>query len=136
MIDWTNRTEVRNYERKYYRTNGEYRERTKAKSREEAARRKLAVITHYTGGSLLCMGWNGRGCPSKCSDVRCLTIDHASGGGRKHRASLSLPAGGGFYAWLIRKGYPSGYQVLCANCQLIKKWEKHEFGSGRPPKPV
>jgi hypothetical protein len=47
-----------------------------------------------------------------------LTIDHVYGGGNQHRKRI----GGGnvFYAWLIREGYPKGYQTLCYNCNCGK----------------
>lgn len=59
------------------------------------------------------------------SDIRALTIDHIEGGGRKE----SLEVGGGgvvLYYSLRRRGYPAGYQVLCMNCQTIKKRENAE----------
>ena len=51
-----------------------------------------------------------------------LTIDHIGGGGNAHRRALS---GGGrtsfrIYAWLRRQGYPTGYRVLCWNCNLAR----------------
>jgi hypothetical protein len=29
---------------------------------------------------------------------------------------------------------PTGYQLLCANCNWIKRHERHEFGSGNKRK--
>ena len=56
-------------------------------------------------------------------DLDVLTIDHLEGGGRKHREKIG---GGGtkFYRWLRNNGFPSGYQVLCMNCQLKKEANK------------
>lgn len=47
-----------------------------------------------------------------------LAIDHIDGGGGKHRRSLGIMGGGGapFYRWLERQGFPSGFRVLCHNC--------------------
>lgn len=49
------------------------------------------------------------------------------GGGNAHRQALfpsrhNGRAGGGpyFYRWLRLNGYPSGFQVLCANCNTAK----------------
>jgi hypothetical protein len=53
-----------------------------------------------------------------------LSIDHINGGGRKQRTEGT---GGQFYRWLRKQGYPSGFQVLCMNCQYIKRWENGEF---------
>lgn len=64
----------------------------------------------------------GRKC-IKCGfeDCRALQIDHVNGGGRKERkVSLKL------YSEKIRKN-PTQYQVLCANCNSIKRHENKEF---------
>ena len=45
-----------------------------------------------------------------------LTIDHINGGGRHHRQEI----GPRLYAWLRRHAYPSGFQVLCMNCNFAK----------------
>jgi hypothetical protein len=43
-----------------------------------------------------------------------LTIDHINGGGNKHREEV----GGGFrmYRWLKKNSFPTGYRILCYNC--------------------
>ena len=56
----------------------------------------------------------------KESDSRFLTIDHIDGGGSKHRRELSKSprraSSGVLIRWLIKKGFPSGFQILCFNC--------------------
>lgn len=49
-------------------------------------------------------------------------IDHVNGGGAKHRARLRRQGvlGSTFYEWLLREGFPSGYQVLCHACNQAK----------------
>ena len=47
-----------------------------------------------------------------------LTIDHIDGGGHKHRTEIGP---GRMYYWLRDNNYPSGFQVLCMNCQWGKK---------------
>jgi hypothetical protein len=61
---------------------------------------------------------------SKCnfSDIRALTIDHINGGGTQHRKKIN----GSFYKWLEKNNYPKEYQVLCMNCQFIKRDENNE----------
>ncbi len=44
-----------------------------------------------------------------------LSIDHINGGGQKHRKVIG---GGNFYTWLRKYNFPSGFQVLCHNCNL------------------
>ncbi len=48
-----------------------------------------------------------------------LCIDHISGGGRQERISAGL----GVRLWrlLQKKGFPSGYQTLCANCNQARR---------------
>jgi len=80
--------------------------------------RKLRVIAHYSEGRLVCV---------RCGedDMACLTIDHINGGGAQHRKVV----GSHFYAWLIKQGFPEGYQVLCMNCQFKKQHNEQEFNN-------
>lgn len=55
-----------------------------------------------------------------------LTIDHLGGGGSEHRRKTRYWS---FYKWLARQGFPRGYQVLCMNCQMIKKFVNNEMHS-------
>lgn len=59
------------------------------------------------------------------ADSRALCIDHVAGDGYLHRRTVSP---GSMYQWLVNHGYPLGFQVLCANCNLIKAIEEGEFG--------
>ena len=82
---------------------------------------KELVMSHYGNGSKACV---------KCGfdDIRALTIDHIDGGGSKHIKELKMKRGGSrFYNWLIKNNYPPGYQTLCMNCQLIKRFENNEW---------
>ncbi len=55
-----------------------------------------------------------------------LTVDHIEGGGSKHRRELRYWS---IYKWLVVEGFPSGYQILCMNCQMIKKTVENEYRS-------
>ncbi|MFF4026970.1 hypothetical protein ACFYY5_29380 [Nocardia elegans] len=50
-----------------------------------------------------------------------MTIDHINGNGAAHRRSLGKNAGS-LQVWrsLIADNFPSGYQVLCWNCNVAK----------------
>lgn len=67
------------------------------------------------------------GCCCQCgfTDRRALHIDHVNGDGsqdrKKHRTALQM------VRWIIRNHFPSGYQILCANCNCIKMFENKEF---------
>lgn len=81
---------------------------------------KLEVLDHYSGARCHC-----RCCGE--TEPRMLAIDHINGGGHKHRSSLGKGktfAGVKFYKWLKDQGYPSGYQVLCHNCNWMKHLNK------------
>jgi len=102
-----------------------YRNSHKQQLRKYAQRRsreiKLDVLSHYSknGGEPVC---------TRCgfSDIRALSIDHILGGGSYHRRLYSK-TGKQFYRFLKKEGYPNGYQVLCMNCQFIKRHEKEEW---------
>jgi hypothetical protein len=47
-----------------------------------------------------------------------LALDHVNGGGRADRAARG---GADWWSSLIREGFPSGYQVLCHNCNTAKE---------------
>lgn len=79
---------------------------------------KRLILNHYSNGSCVC---------AVCgfSDTRALSIDHINGGGGEHRR-LTTKAGIDFYQWLIKNNYPPGYQVLCLNCNWIKRMTNNE----------
>jgi hypothetical protein len=68
----------------------------------------------------------------KCgfSDLRALCLDHTNNNGNKDRKeNMGRNLGGSgsrFYAFLKRNNFPKGYQVLCANCNLIKEIERRK----------
>lgn len=113
------------------RLNREYRARCRERDPEGTKQRqreisinyrnkvKTDILNHYSDGTNRC---------GKCGESRlaCLTIDHISGGGTQHRKKLRKKGGESFYQWLRVNSYPKGYQVLCMNCQWIKRVENRE----------
>ena len=83
-------------------------------------KQRLAVIFHYSKGTMACV---------RCgfSDIRALVLDHINGGGTEHRREMGN--GINVWLWLARHGFPPGYQILCANCNAIKAREENEYGS-------
>ena len=64
---------------------------------------------------------------SKCkrcgfADWRALQIDHCNGGGNAHRKRIG--SGTKYYQSMLED--LSLYQLLCANCNWIKKYERNE----------
>ena len=88
---------------------------TKAKKYNQKIR--IDCLKHYSKGSLKC---------AKCGygDLRALTIDHICGDGYEHRKKIKTRQIGHY---LKSHNYPEGYQVLCMNCQMIKKYDNNEM---------
>jgi hypothetical protein len=57
------------------------------------------------------------------TDARVLTIDHREGGGTEHRRKV-----GPYKILRDVVAHPEKYQVLCWNCQFLKKLENGEHG--------
>ena len=55
-------------------------------------------------------------------NINALQLDHIKGGGNVSRKKMGN-GGWAYYKKLKEAGYPKGYQVLCANCNVIKKEE-------------
>lgn len=78
---------------------------------------RLKVLTEYCEGTPSC---------TKCgfTDIRALSLDHINGDGAEHRRSGIF--GHKLYNWAVRNNYPDKLQVLCMNCQFIKRDEENE----------
>lgn len=75
-----------------------------------AFRRKYRVLSHYSNGVPVC---------ACCGEslIGFLTLDHINGDGAQHRKALGIHGGGySFYGYIEKENYPSGYRVLCFNC--------------------
>lgn len=87
------------------------REQVLSQNLDYKRRLRLEAIFHYSSGLNIC---------SCCgeSEIEFLTIDHSNGGGNAHRRSIGrgVPIG----LWLKKNGYPSGFSVLCYNCNCSK----------------
>lgn len=96
-----------------YRTKEDAKNDRRKRDRKKYYMMKNEVFSHYSP-ELKC-----RQCGF--SDIRALSIDHIEGGGRKHLQDNDIWSGTGLYLWLKRNNYPEGFQVLCMNCQAIKR---------------
>jgi hypothetical protein len=86
-------------------------EKSRERVRQRQDRVRDTVLGHY-----------GRACAC-CGSTDRPTIDHIDGSGREHRAELfggRQQAGVPFYDWLIREGFPPGFQTLCHPCNNSK----------------
>lgn len=89
---------AQNYNATHKKEVAEYRRRYRL-------RIKLEVFNHYSNGEMCCAC-----CGEK--HIEFLSIDHINGGGEEHRKKK----GSYLYMSLKAEGFPTGYRVLCHNC--------------------
>lgn len=75
---------------------------------------RLEILTHYSEDPPKCACCGETGLPF-------LTLDHIEGDGAKQRRAVKEARGNGFFYWLKKNAFPSGIQVLCANCNFAKR---------------
>lgn len=78
---------------------------------------KIQVFTKYGGKCMRC----------GIDDIRVLCVDHVNGGGYRE---LSKKRGSGYYR-IVLADTTGKYQILCHNCNWIKRFERREV---RKPK--
>jgi hypothetical protein len=95
-------------------------------SQRTRQRLRLEVLQHYGGKTPVC---------ACCGEthIEFLSIDHVDGGGTQHR--LKIMKYGGFYSWLKVNNFPSGFRVLCHNCNQsigLYGYCPHQNPNGKP----
>jgi hypothetical protein len=93
-----------------------YRDRKLKQGRERWEKYRKELLQIIGGGICVKCGF---------SDWRALQIDHIGGGGRKELENNKLTRSPLTYKKLILSN-KNNYQVLCANCNWIKRYEKME----------
>jgi len=90
--------------------------RSKQKVKENLIRRrkrKEICFSHYSIGEKIRCAICG------INDIDVLTLDHINGGGYKERKNFCKGRGGDrMYSFLKKNNYPSGYRILCFNCNF------------------
>ena len=81
----------------------------KRASRAYTERQRQQVFDHY--------GW---ACAC-CGTLKRPSIDHIDGNGRQHRLALGIRSAAQMYTWLIKQGFPEGYQTHCLPCNQSKQ---------------
>ena len=79
----------------------------RAKQKEYQQSLKRAAFMAYGGCWCNCCGEAG---------FQFLTLDHVNNDGAAHKQAAEISSGSTMYRWLKKHGYPSGFQVLCYNC--------------------
>ena len=101
----------------YKRTSRERRpEQNREINRRGQQKRKMRVLIAYGGPTPACV------CCGTTYEPH-LSIDHINEDGAEHRRSIG--GGGALYPWLVKHGFPPGFQVMCFNCN----WAKHHHGT-------
>lgn len=126
-----NKEKCYSYSKKYWSNNREKRRELQrdwvARNREWSSFQryqyrieiKKEVIAHYSNNSMSCAH-----CGNNDLDVLC--IDHIENNGAQDRKENNISCRGinngvQIHDVLKRKNFPTGYQVLCANCNLKKE---------------
>jgi len=100
-----------NNPQKYKESHDKYRQNNLEKIRENDRKRnaafKLKVFIHYSHGTLKC---------NCCGEMTFgfLTLDHINNDGHRQRKKGLNSTG--LMPYLIKNNYPSGFQILCYNC--------------------
>jgi hypothetical protein len=98
-------------------------DRTRLIGREKARRlrkEKRQEVVRVLGGKCVKCGF---------SDIRALQIDHINGGGTKELKEFYSMGKIKYYKSIIENELRNNkYQLLCANCNWIKRFENNEFG--------
>ena len=74
---------------------------------------KDEVFSHYSRGKPKCA------CCRENTSLDFLCMDHIAGR-KNHKGEVDKRRGMSLYSYLKTHGYPSGYQVLCWNCNSTK----------------
>lgn len=95
------------------RSDDKNREALRLRDRIFKQEQRKQVIAYYSNNTnkCACCGYNL---------YAGLTIDHINGGGRKHTSTKGVGMGSSLINWLVQNNYPTGFQILCANCNRIK----------------
>lgn len=95
-----------------------HREKARASSREKSKREIFTLKNE-------CLEAYGKKCICCGEAIKAfLTLDHEGGNGNDHRRKLFGYNVGGvhMYRWLKKNNFPSGYRILCMNCNWATRY--------------
>ena len=131
--------------KRYRQGNPDFVERQRERARTTMARKRLLEPEFRRQQVRRCKEWRnelkaevyaayGGACCACCgeSEPNFLQLDHIDGDGCKHRKALGGPSASGIrtYQDLKQRGFPPGFQILCANCNF----GRHRNGGTCPHK--
>jgi len=100
----THRQEIRDRSTEWRQKNPNYK-------REWWNKLRFRILNHYSNGTPHCFCCNE-------TTLGFLTIDHVEG--KKANGHDTTHTGSKLYEWIVRNNFPSGFQVLCMNCNHAK----------------
>ena len=106
--------EILEYLKKY---NKKHQKEHNQDSKERYQKNKLSCLDFYSSGKIKC---------KRCeeNEIAFMTIDHIKP--RKEHGHSRKTSSSTLYRILVRDGFPSGFQVLCYNCNMIKEFERRK----------
>ena len=116
-----------------YATDEAWRRQFKGEKAYQRHRAKRDAIISYLGGRCSnpdCAWVNPDGTPG-CVDSRCLQIDHVRGDGAERRKTGVERSKASLYNAVLKTTPGEIYQLLCANCNWIKREQKKEVPHAR-----
>ncbi len=99
-------------ELRYYRN---HRDERLVHMHDYKERIRKEVLSHY-GGKCSCCGYDDMN--KKIGHQSFLQIDLIDGGHKKLKSTLGISGSSSTFQWLRKNGFPSGYRVLCAGCNV------------------
>ena len=114
-----NKDKDREYHRKYRNEHKEYYRQYHNKNyhlkrvkyyQNRNFKLRMIVLNHYSNNNPKCVC-----CGEK--EYKFLGMDHINGGGNIHRKKIGFRSMTG---WLIKNNFPTGFQILCHNCNCAK----------------
>ena len=89
-------------------------------------RMKLMIFNHYSNYDIKC---------NCCGEnmIEFLSIDHINNDGASHR---KIVPHSNLYSWIINNDYPSGFQILCMNCNFAKGQSKDHICAHKCENPL
>ena len=95
------------------RANPELKASDSARTKERYVELRSRVLAHYSEGKMCCACCG-------ISTYKFLSLDHVDGGGNRHRKNVAKHSGFEYLYWFVNNGFPTGFQVLCHNCNSAK----------------
>jgi hypothetical protein len=101
-------------------------DKERERGRRNVENMKFEVLYHYSFGTMTCMNPECE-VPGGSKNPYSFCVEHINGGGKKHCEKLKKE-GIHIYRWLIKNNFPEGFQIYCANCNMLKKkYNKEDY---------